>query len=89
MGNNLWSKTDYKEICHDLHIDVVQRHCTPLTKSSDNVKNMPNRTKWRVYMPLKRILVWSDITLTLDLQTSFKVTAYFLITWNPVWTKGR
>lgn len=32
MENNLRSKTDYKEIRNDLHIALVQVHCTPLTK---------------------------------------------------------
>lgn len=33
MGNNLWSKTDYKEIRFDFYIDLVQGHCTQLTKT--------------------------------------------------------
>lgn len=32
MGNNLRSKTDYKEILYDLHIDLVQGHSMQLTK---------------------------------------------------------
>lgn len=31
IGNNLISKTD-KDICYDLHIDLVYGHCMPLTK---------------------------------------------------------
>lgn len=32
MGNNPWSKTDYKVNCFDLHINLDHGHCTPLTK---------------------------------------------------------
>lgn len=31
MGNNLLSKTDYKEFHYDLHIVLVQGHGMPLT----------------------------------------------------------
>lgn len=34
MRSNLPSKFVYKEICYDLHLDLVQSHSTPLTQKT-------------------------------------------------------
>lgn len=47
----------------------------PLLISYVYVKYEPNRLKWKIYMLCKRILGWSDMIVTLALQTFFKGTA--------------
>lgn len=80
MRNNLWSKTDLKEICYGLHIDLVHGHCTPLTKKLCLRKILTKKGLSGEYIyVLKKDFFLSDMILTPNLQTSYEVIAYTLI----------
>lgn len=54
---------------------LVKGHCTPLPTGTLLVKSEPDWAKLKKNTVMTKIVHWSALTLTSDLESKFKVTA--------------
>lgn len=55
---------------------LVKGHCTPLPTGTLLVKSEPDWAKGKKNTVMTKIVYWSALTLTSDLESKFKVTAH-------------
>lgn len=100
MEKKLWLKLNFKDISYGFKIclrNKIQRHFTPFTLylSSVHVRHESDMAqRGRISALDKDDLIWSDMTLTLDLENLLNDTANSLtkvtlrVKYEQYWTMG-